>query len=151
MPLSDAYSMRSGFVPAYRLGWDVRERKVDLKLLSKTVADFRQSEKYLLGDFYPLTRWSLAKDMWVAWQYDRPEQGEGLVQAFRREDSPYEVARLKLRGLEAPALYLVTDLDKPDAPQRFSGLELMERGLPLTLPNPRSSGLLTYRRWGERK
>jgi hypothetical protein len=37
-------------------------------------------------------RWSLGKK--VAGQLH-------LAQAFRREDSPYEVARLKLRGLEA--------------------------------------------------
>jgi alpha-galactosidase len=146
MPLSDPYSMRSGFVPAYRLGWDVRERKVNLPLLQRTVAEFRNAEKYLLGDFYPLTAWSLAKDVWVAWQYDRPEQGEGLVQAFRRTDSPYELARLKLRGLDAGSRYLVTDLDKPEAPQRFSGRELLEQGLPITLTTPRSSGLLTYSR-----
>ncbi len=146
MPLSDAYTMRSGFVPAYRLGWDVRERKVDPALLRRTVADFRQCEKYLLGDFYPLAAWSLAKDVWVAWQYDLPEQGEGLVQAFRRGDSPYEQARFKLRGLEVTARYRVADLDKPETPLEFGGRELMEHGLPISLPDPRSSGILTYRR-----
>jgi len=146
MPLSDTYSMRSGFVPAYRLGWDVRDRKADLAMLKRIVAEFRQTEKYLLGDFYPLTGWSLAKDVWVAWQYDRPEQGEGLVQAFRRADSPYEVARLKLRGLDTDARYTVTDLDAPDAPRHFRGRELREDGLPVTLRPQRSSGLLTYRR-----
>ena len=151
MPLSDAYSMRSGFVPAYRLGWDVRDRKVDLALLRRTVAEFRQSEKFLLGDFYPLATWSLGKDVWAAWQYDRPEQGEGLVQAFRRENSPYETARLKLRGLDAAARYAVLDLDKPEAPRQFSGHELLERGLPITLAEPRSSGLLTYQRLDEAK
>jgi alpha-galactosidase len=138
--------MRSGFAPAYRLGWDVRDRKVDLALLRRTVAEFRQSEPLLLGDFYPLAAWSLAKDVWAAWQYDRPEQGQGLVQAFRRADSPYEMARFRLRGLEASGRYAVTDLDKPETPQQFSGRELMERGLPITLPAPRSSAVLTYRR-----
>jgi alpha-galactosidase len=146
MPLSDAYSMRSGFVPAYRLGWDVHDRKADLALLLRTVGVFRQAEPFLLGDFYPLAPWSLAQDVWVAWHYDRPERGEGLVQAFRRADSPYEVARFKLRGLEADARYRVTDLDRPEASPVFAGRELMERGLPVTLANQRSSGLLTYRR-----
>ena len=151
MPLSDAYSMRSGFVPAYRLGWDALDRKVDLALLRRTVAEFRQSEPYLLGDFYPLAAWSLAKDVWVAWQYDRPEQGTGLVQAFRRDASPYETARFKIRGLDAGARYAVTDLDNPEAPRQFTGRELMERGLPITLSDQRSSGLLTYRRLNDSK
>ncbi|HEY5909936.1 MAG TPA: alpha-galactosidase, partial [Verrucomicrobiae bacterium] len=148
MPLSDAYTMRSAFVPAYRLGWDVRDRKADLALLRRTVAEFRQAEKFLLGDFYPLATWSLGKDIWAAWQYDRPEQGEGLVQAFRREDSPYETARFKLRGLEPAARYVVTESDKPDAPRQFTGRELMADGLPVTLTAQRSSGLLFYRRVG---
>ena len=151
MPFSDAYSMRSGFVPAYRLGWDVRDRKVDLALLRRTVAEFRQAEKHMLGDFCPLATWSLGKDVWVAWQHDRPEQGEGVVQAFRREGSPYELARFKLRGLDAAARYVVADLDKPETPQQWSGRELMERGLPITLRDPRSSGLLTDRRLSETK
>ncbi len=110
------------------------------------MADFRQCEKYLLGDFYPLTAWSLDKHVWVAWQYDRPEQGGGLVQAFRRADSPYELARFRLRGLDASARYSVSDLDKPESPQQCSGQDLLERGLPITLPELRSSGLLIYRR-----
>ena len=146
MPLSDAYTMRSGFVPAYRVGWDVRERKADRELLRRTVAEFRQCEQYLLGDFYPLTPSRLEKDVWVAWQYDRPEQGEGLVQAFRRENSPYELARFKLHGLEANKTYQLTNLEKPDSPESMSGRELMERGLPVELPEPRSSAILIYRR-----
>ncbi len=159
MPLSDAYTMRSGFVPAYRLGWDVRDRKADLALLRRTVAEFRQCEKYLLGDFYPLATWSLAKDVWAAWQYDRPETGEGLVQAFRREESPYEMARFKLRGLEPDARYEITDLETPGGravpanrlplPAQ-TGRDLMERGLPITLSAPRSAALLTYRRLTQR-
>jgi alpha-galactosidase len=150
MPFSDAYTMRSGFVPAYRLGWDVRERKVDLPLLRRTVNEFRQCEKYLLGDFYPLGAWSLGKDVWVAWQYDRPESGEGLVQAFRRVDSPYEAARFKLRGLEADARYKISDLDQAAALPLLTGRELMERGLPITLREARSSALLIYRREGNK-
>ena len=34
------------------------------------------------------------------WQFDVPEKGEGVVQAFRRAESVYEAARFKLRGLD---------------------------------------------------
>ena len=81
-----------------------------------------------------------------AWQYDRPEQGEGLVQAFRREESPYEVARFKLRGLEPAARYAVTNLDRPESVQQLTGRELMEHGLAIVLTGQRSSGLFLYRR-----
>ena len=38
------------------------------------------------------------------------------------------------------------DLDQPQTPRHFSGDDLMERGLPLTLPAPQTSGLLVYGR-----
>ncbi len=47
--------------------------------------------------------------------------GQGVVQAFRRTNSIYESARLKLRGLDAQARYAVTDLDRPDAVQKILG------------------------------
>ena len=55
---------------------------------------------------------TLANDVWLAWQYDRPETGEGVVQAFRRPDSNFEAGRFKLRGLDPVARYVVTDLDR---------------------------------------
>ena len=38
----------------------------------------------MLGDYYPLTSYSLQPDHWIAWQFNRPETGDGVVQAFRR-------------------------------------------------------------------
>lgn len=47
----------------------------------------------------------------MAWQFDRPELGEGMVQAFRRTESPYESARFLLRSLEPDGQYTLTDPD----------------------------------------
>ena len=146
--IADAYAMRSAFAPAFRIGWDVRNRSIDLPLLRKTVEDFRRTEEFWLGDFYPLTRWSLAGDVWLAWQFDRPEAGKGFVQAFRRADSPYETARFRLRGLDPAARYAVADLDAPGQARELSGRELTELGLPVTLPAQRSSAILIYARTG---
>ena len=46
---------------------------------------------------------------------------------------------------ELPNL-IASHLDKPETPQQWSGREVMERGLPVTLREQRSSGLSTYRR-----
>ncbi len=143
-PLSDPYTMRSAFVPAYRLGWDTRNQNIDHALLRRTVDDFRRVENYLLGDFYPLTPYSLAEDSWMAWQLDRPEVGEGVIQAFRREKSQDETMILRLHGLDPRAVYLVKDLDR-EAATRMPGRELMEKGLPVIL-EPRQSAVICYRR-----
>jgi alpha-galactosidase len=143
-PLSDAYTMRSAFVPAYRLGWDSCNPKIDHALLRQTVEDFRRVEKCLLGDFYPLTPYSVADNAWLAWQFDRPEAGEGVVQAFRREKSREERVILKLQGLTPSAVYEVKDADNEGATE-LSGRELMAAGLPLKL-GPRQSAVICYRR-----
>ena len=49
--------------------------------------------------------------LWLAWQFDVPEKGEGMVQAFRRDKSAFESARFPLAGLDAEARYVVTNLD----------------------------------------
>ena len=63
-------------------GCDMRNEGQDFDLLRRTVEQFRQIEPYLLGDYYALTPYSLAKDACMAWQFNRPEMGEGVVQAF---------------------------------------------------------------------
>jgi len=50
----------------------------------------------LNGDYYPLTPYSLANTVWMAWQYDLPDTGEGYVQAFRRQDNDDSSKNLRL-------------------------------------------------------
>jgi len=105
---------------------------------------YRRLQPCFLGDYYPLSPHSKALDVWMAWQFHRPDFGEGLVQAFRRDRSFYESARFKLRGLDAKARYRVTDLDAPD-PKEMSGAELMEKGLPVSIAQQPGAAILTYR------
>jgi alpha-galactosidase len=99
----------------------------------------------MLGDYYPLTTYSLANDVWMAWQFNRPETGDGMIQAFRRADSAYESARFKLSGLDAGTKYTVTDLDA-NQPKEMTGRDLMETGLLLTAPAQPSAMVITYRK-----
>jgi alpha-galactosidase len=142
---SDVYWYRSCIFPASRIGIDTRKTDQDYALLKKMIAEFHEVEKYLLGDFYPLTSYSLETDVWAAWQYDRPEMGEGIVQVFRRDASPYEAAHFPLRGLDPNAKYRLKDFDKTE-PTEAAGKDLMETGLPISLPQRRSSCLIQYQR-----
>lgn len=103
---------------------------------------WRRACEYMLGDYYPLTSYSLEDTVWMAWQFDRPDLGEGLVQAFRRAKSPYESARFLLRGLEADAEYTLTDLDSGHTEQ-LAGHQLMQEGLLVTIrQRPRAPVIL---------
>jgi alpha-galactosidase len=81
----------------------------------------------------------------MAWQFNRPETGEGMVQAFRRKDSVYESARFKLKDLDSDALYLVADVDE-DKPREMTGQELMGNGLLVSIANAPGAVVTTYKR-----
>jgi alpha-galactosidase len=125
---------------------DIRDRKLDFTFLRKTIGDWRRYEENYLGDFYPLSPYTTANDAWLAWQFDRPEGGQGVVQAFRRANSIYESARVKLRGLDPKARYAVTDIDHPANAQEVTGVELAERGLLVVAPNQPAAMVITYRK-----
>ncbi len=94
----DNYSYRSFYIPDFGEDGDIEVQK-------KAYGEWRRVAPFMLGDYYPLTRYSLKRDQWIAWQFDRPDLGGGEIQAFRRADSPYEAASFKLKGLEAAARY----------------------------------------------
>jgi len=140
------YSVRSYLSPALGLAVDVRKPGVDWPLIKRMADEWRSVADCMLGDFYPLTAYQLAEDQWMAWQFDLPEHGEGMVQSFRRAHSSYEIARLKLKGLDPAARYRLVDLDSPDAPQEMSGQDLMEKGLRIHAPVQPSARIIRYRR-----
>ena len=139
------YAVRSHYCPAFGFCADVRKPGVDWALFRRVVEQWRRVAPCFLGDFYPLTPYRLDPDVWLAWQFDRPEAGEGLVQVFRRDESAYESARFRLHGLEPDARYAVTDLDEAGS-REMTGSELLERGLPATLKEKPAAALLHYRR-----
>ena len=100
---------------------------MDWPLIRRLAEQWRQVADCLLGDFYPLTSYQLSEELWLAWQFDLPEQHKGMVQVFRRAGSHYEAARFRLRNLDPTATYVVTDLDQPTARQDLTGHELLEQ------------------------
>lgn len=142
-----AYDLRSALAcPHFIACWDVRDRKLDYNDLRKTIGDWRQYAPNYLGDFYPLTPYTTANDTWLAWQFDRPEAGQGVVQVFRRANCIYESARLKLRGLDASARYVVTDVDDSTTGKEFTGAELTGRGLSVAVSQQPAALVFTYRK-----
>ena len=141
----DSYWFRSCIFPASRVGWDSRKPDLDYAFLKRMIAEFRRVQPYLLSDFYPLTPYSLEKSAWVAWQFDDPEQGGGVVQAFRRAECSDNKLTVVLRGLDPGATYCLEDLEN-SATRRLTGRELMEQGLGITLAEQPSAAVIVYRR-----
>ena len=146
----DAYMLRSVMCPNFIACFDVRRKDLDYNLIRRVLGQWRQVAPYYFGDYYPLTPYSLDAAVWIAWQFDRPDLGEGMVQAFRRGESVYEAARFRLRGLEPDARYAVTDLDA-GAPVEMTGRDLMEGGLPVTIKDRPGAVIIVYKRAGQPK
>ena len=81
----------------------------------------------------------------MAWQFDRPEAGRGVIQAFRRPGSLYTAARFQLRGIDAATTYVMTNLDGGDA-KEVSGGELMAPGLLVEVQDQPDAVVITYKK-----
>jgi alpha-galactosidase len=145
----DVYKMRSALGPGIAMGWSyaaiINHQDVPMDVLRPRLDELASVREYFYGDYYPLLPFSLTREAWDGWQFDRPDLGSGIVQLFRRENSPIESARLKLRGLDPAAPYEVTDADT-NQPLKMSGKELMEQGLPVTITEQPAALLFRYRK-----
>jgi alpha-galactosidase len=141
----EPYAFWSNAGQSTGFGIDIRLKDLDYDAIRRLIGQWRQIASDYYGDFYPLTPWTRDDTAWMAWQFDRPETGEGMVQVFRRHKSFYDSAHLKLLGLDAKTSYLVTNLDT-GAQQQHSGRALLNEGLAVTLPAQPDVAVLTYRR-----
>jgi hypothetical protein len=73
-----------------------------------------------------------------------------MVQAFRRHNSFYEAARFKLNGLAREARYRVTNLGNAES-NEVAGQELIEKGVPIALPEQPAAAVLVYERLDQRR
>jgi alpha-galactosidase len=144
----DRYSFLSHMAPNMGIGYNYLldpAPPVDWDMLHDTQRVWHTVADNYCGDFYPLTPCSLADDVWMAWQFDRPEAGEGFVQAFRREHAIDYFMVFKLSGLDVKSEYEVTDVQNGDI-KRIYGSELVSTGLTVFLTARRQAAVILYRK-----
>ena len=66
-------------------GIDMRVPDLDYDALRRLVGQWREMVGNYYGDYYPLTAWTRDTTLWMAWQFDRPEAGQGITDAAKRE------------------------------------------------------------------
>ncbi len=166
---SDTYHFRSGMAPglAFALfnvaGYPNQVGRFipadfPFDWMRNMVAQLKLVRPYYYGDYYPLLPCSANSDCvtdpskersaafeWAAWQFNRPEQGDGMVQAFRRDENKETTKNLSLRGLDPAATYEVTDLDAK-MPKTISGKDLMQHGLDVAIADKRAAAILVYKK-----
>ncbi len=139
------YPFRSTIAPFLQRNWDVRSADFNLEQGRQFLQQWRAVVDYYFGDFYPLTKYSIDNDNWMAWQFHRPDLEAGVIQAFRRPDCPFVTAQHKLRALEPEARYVVTDLDT-EQPVEMIGRELMEQGVLVNISEKPGAALIVYKK-----
>ena len=141
---TSTYEIRSTLCPGFIACWDQRDETIDHKQIKKLVDQWRDYSKYSFGDYYPLMPYSLANDQWIAWQFNCPDSGEGMVQVFRRAESLYESVRLPLQALDPAARYSITNIDTGTA-RKMNGKELVEHGLDIVIGEKPGTAILVYK------
>ncbi|MBP5093068.1 MAG: alpha-galactosidase [Abditibacteriota bacterium] len=94
------------------------------------------------GDFYPLEQWNVDATRWLSWQFNYPEKGIGVVQAFRRESAEENFKTYELEDLDPNAEYVVMRLDDPSKSFDTTGASLMN-GLTIAI-DKRAAAIAYY-------
>ena len=147
----DTYRIRSAYGPALNATYAFVEREPfgddpeKMAWLKTRLDEYLKVRPFMSEDFYPLTEVSDRTDVWCAAQFDRPEQGDGIVQIFRRENSPYETASFRLSGIDPSADYIFTDADD-QTQTTVRGAELTEKGFCVALKEKRSAKIYFYKK-----
>ena len=139
-----SYYVRSHMSPSLGICVDVRKPGIDWDEYRRLVSQWREVVDCMLGDYYPLSPYSLQLDQWIAWQFDRPDKGEGMIQAFRRDNCDETTKTFQLSGLNSAALYEIKNLDM-NGSTKVSGKELMEKGLTVEITDKPGAAVITYK------
>jgi alpha-galactosidase len=142
----DVYAFRSSLASMTLLVYDLKQRDVDWRPLKALTEEWRRitSAGYFYGDYYPLTPYNRDETQWMAWQFHRPDRNAGLVQAFRRKDSPVAAGRFRLRGLEPDVTYDLTNLDAPGKTIAMTGDDLITTGVTIETNLAPQAALIIY-------
>lgn len=111
--------------------------------MRQTIERWRRIAPDFLGDYYPLLPYDPTEHAWMAWQFNRPDLNQGMVQVFRRAGSDMTSARLKLHDLDLNARYTLTDLDS-GATEVHLASELETEGVNVSIPLAESSRIIVY-------
>lgn len=149
--MGDTYATRSSYAPAYVGSWWWTNRPTpseeNFAWMAKMCREYASIRHFFSCDFYPLENggWSYAHGGWAAYRYDRPEEGDGIVMAFRRAGSNVVTSCYQLEGLDMDATYVVTDIDTQESFD-ILGKTLVEDGLTVSIDNRYESKILLYKK-----
>jgi len=144
---SSNYDFRSSMSSSIVLFWDIHSSGSSIPEMQKCINNFKRLRPYYYGDYYPLTGTEnlIGDDTWISYQLNRPEKGDGIIMAFRRNNCNEESIQVKLRGLDKTEDYELINEDS-EVKMVVSGSKLMN-GYSLNSIDKPSSLLIWYKRY----
>ena len=95
---------------------------------------YKEQKALMGGNYYPLDFGSFDNDKMHAMEFITEDATEGTVLIYKRanvKDTEYTV---KLNGLKTATDYKIYDIDNPEKVYTMSGIDLMQEGLTIPLP-----------------
>ena len=122
-----------------------RWSRMDMALLRRLLKEYLAVRPYVFGDYYPLMPYSLDQKVWTAWQFNRPDLGEDMLQAFRRAECVFGKRSVRFQGLDPDAVYTLTNLDVAGT-RDMTGRVIMDNGLSITIKGQPGSAVIIYKK-----
>jgi len=143
------YLFRSGFNAGIAFAEDIRPEAYPRDLLKQAIAEGKRIRKYFRGDFYVLSSANANPRDWCVMQYHRPEEQDGMVIAFRRDQSPYVGFDARLFGIDPSADYQATTYRTyaPEMPVVLKGTALQR--LRIDIHDCPGSAIVEYRKMAQ--
>lgn len=141
--LPDSYSVHCAMAGMLALGMDIRRSDYDFDDIKRLIALWRKAAPFLLyGDYYPMTEFSRYPEKWLAWQFDRPETGEGIIQVIRHGANPEDAFILRPPCVVPECVY---EFENIESGRRFqvTGVNLLRDGTTAYL-SARSGAIFFY-------
>ncbi|MBR7092581.1 MAG: alpha-galactosidase [Clostridia bacterium] len=124
---------------------DVRQPQ-DYDRLNRFLLAYKQLAPYVWGDYYEPLGYTRDPRLLTAYQFDRPEQADGLLGVIAHDGCRMRAAALPLQGVDPAAVYRVRELQEdfswgPYA--EMSGAQLAA-GYPVAFAGGRQAHLVQY-------
>ena len=132
---ADVYSVRSAysasFGEAFYSACFQNTTDEELDTLAKLIEEYKSIRKYFSKNFYDLGSSTFDLTSWTVWQFHDEEEDEGIIMAFRREESPFASFNVELNGE-----YTFTNMD--------TGEKVSGNSLEIVLNEKRSCTIIKY-------
>jgi alpha-galactosidase len=146
--LYDTYAFRSAYSASMTTNYtfsysdEFGNDAKKMKWLKQMCEEYRRAQPFFTGDVYPLAALDASERTWLATEWYRPDLKAGLIQVFKRADSPFTTASFKLHGIDEGKDIRIVDADGGEWVLGYD--ELVSRGFVVNIDGARVAKVYFY-------